>query len=68
MIQRIRATKMAETSGIEMMRLPELTPQKLADAADRLAAGPVREALPLTGDDGTHAVEVIEEIIARKKQ
>ena len=66
--QRIRATKMAETSGIQMIRLPDLTPQILADAANALAAGPVREALPLTGDDGTLAIQTIEQIIARKKQ
>ncbi len=66
--QRIRAARMAETSGIEMHRLPDLTPQKLADAADTLAAGPVREAFPLIGDDGAHAIQTIEQIIARKKQ
>ncbi|MEM7213696.1 MAG: glycosyltransferase, partial [Pseudomonadota bacterium] len=66
--QRIRAGKMAETSGIEMLRLPELTPQRLAAAADRLASGPARAALPLTGDDGSLAVRTIEQIIERRSR
>ena len=65
--QRIRATHMARTPGIEMHRLPDVTPASLAEAADRLASGPARAALPLTGDDGTLAIETIEQIIDRKQ-
>ena len=65
--QRIRATRMAETPGIEMLRMPDVTPAALAAAADRLASGPARAALPLTGDDGTLAVKTIEQIIDSKR-
>ena len=65
--QRIRATRMAETPGIEMHRLPDLSASKLAEAADRLVAGPARSALPLKGDDGTLAVQSIQQIIERNK-
>lgn len=65
--QRIRATRMAKTPGIEMLRMPEVTPATLAAAADRLASGPARAALPLSGDDGTLAVKTIEQIIDAKR-
>ena len=58
----------------------ELDPSEAKDAIhtqiDRLdglprngsvAAGPARAALPLTGDDGTLAIETIEQIIDRKQ-
>ncbi|MEM9059969.1 MAG: glycosyltransferase [Pseudomonadota bacterium] len=61
--QRIRATRLAQTDRIEMHRLPFLTPRGLAEAADRLASGPPRDALPLVGDDGTRAVQTIEHLI-----
>lgn len=65
--QRIRATRMAETPGIEMLRMPDATPAALAAAADRLASGPARAALPLSGDDGTLAVTTVEQIIDAKR-
>ena len=65
--QRIRATRMAELPGIEMYRLPDVTPASLAAAADRLAAGPARAAVPLAGDDGTLAIKTIEQIIEPKQ-
>lgn len=65
--QRIRATRMAELPGIEMYRLPDVTPASLAAAADRLASGPARAAIPLAGDDGTLAIKTVEQIIERKQ-
>ena len=65
--QRIRAARMARTPGIEMHRLPDVTPSSLAEAAERLASGPARAAIPLAGDDGTRAIEAVERIIDTKR-
>jgi len=63
--QTLRARALAAHPGIEMLTLAEATPDRLGAAAERLAAGPRRAPLALTGDDGTGAIRAIEDLLAR---
>lgn len=66
--QLIRARRLAEAPGIELMRSAGLTPKALARAADALATGPERPAIALAGDDGAMAIETLERALAVKPQ
>ncbi|MFK7945896.1 MAG: glycosyltransferase family protein [Paracoccaceae bacterium] len=58
--QLVRAQRLGMYPGLTCLRTAEATPELLAETADRMASGPLRPALPLWGDDGTHAAEQIE--------
>jgi predicted glycosyltransferase len=62
--QLVRAQRFGMYPGLSCIRIHELTPKILAETAERMAAGPVRPALPLWGDDGTRAVQQMEATLA----
>jgi predicted glycosyltransferase len=64
--QLIRARRLAEHRGFRLLRMSELTPEALAEAAEAFAAEPERPPLPLAGDDGTAAIETLAAIAAAK--
>jgi UDP-N-acetylglucosamine--N-acetylmuramyl-(pentapeptide) pyrophosphoryl-undecaprenol N-acetylglucosamine transferase len=64
--QLIRARRLAEHRGFRLIRLSELPPDRLARAAEALAAGPPRPPVPLAGDDGTAAIARIAQLVAAK--
>ncbi len=64
--QLIRARRLAERPGFRLIRLDELTPDRLAAAAEALAAGPARPPVPLAGDDGSRAIDALAAIVAAK--
>lgn len=64
--QLIRARRFAEYDGFTLMRMVDLTPGGLAEAAEALAAGPRRPTVPLAGDDGAGAIRKLADIAAAK--
>ena len=66
--QLIRARRLAAQPGFRLARMDEVSPGCLARAAEALAAGPPRPAVPLAGDDGTAAIGKIAEIAARVRR
>jgi predicted glycosyltransferase len=64
--QLIRARRLARHQGFRLMRTNELAPDGLAAAAESLAAGPPRPAVPLAGDDGAAAIATIARIVSGK--
>ena len=61
--QLIRARALARHPGIDMLRTDGLTADRLASAVETRAAGSLRPRIRLTGDDGTGAIEVLEQIV-----
>ncbi len=47
------------------MRTAELSPGTLAEAAEALAAGHPRPAIPLAGDDGAAAIATLANIVGK---
>ena len=64
--QLIRARRLAEFPGISLMRADTLSAGPLAAAAEMLALGPPRSPVALKGDDGTRAIQAIEQTVRDK--
>jgi UDP-N-acetylglucosamine--N-acetylmuramyl-(pentapeptide) pyrophosphoryl-undecaprenol N-acetylglucosamine transferase len=64
--QSIRAARLAGHEGFRLMRMDDLSPAALAEAAESLAARPRRPVVPLAGDDGAAAIARLAEITAAK--
>lgn len=64
--QLIRARRLAGHRGFRLLRWDALQPAALAEAVEALAAGPRRPEVPLSGDDGTRAIEALAGIAAAK--
>ncbi|MEM7423096.1 MAG: glycosyltransferase [Pseudomonadota bacterium] len=67
MEQTIRARRLSALPGLSVLPMDQVTPDALANHAERLASGPARPASPLPGDDGDAAIRVVEDIIARRR-